>query len=365
MKEIRALTGLRGIAALIVFLTHTRDTLAGRGLQIDVPALLERLVFRGGPQVDIFFVLSGFILTLIYRDNFRDCVTASSWIEFQQRRLARIYPLHLFMLLLVLAFVMLARLTGAYVINGLDRFTLSSLPAHLLLVHAWGFLPGNGTWNPPSWSISIEFLAYLLFPFFLHFVTGFATRRALAFFFMVVAAGLLANWATPWGLTGFAGIARGLSEFALGCATVYLMAGRLATFLRGTLGGIAALSLLAAAFSLTPDIGFAIGLAAAPLLLALTGDSLVSAFFGNRVIYFLGEISYSVYMAHFLFSSIAYRLISIQWMQTGTVQLLLGLTGIVAFVLLVSTATYYGIERPGRDLLRRFAAVGASKRAVS
>ncbi len=140
MKEIRALTGLRGVAALIVFFAHTRETLETRGLAVHVPQLLERLFLSGGRQVDIFFVLSGFILTMIYRDQFATSVTGGSWASFLQRRVARVWPLHLFMLLLVLVFVTAARLTGAHTVHGLDGYTLSTLPAHVLMVHAWGFL---------------------------------------------------------------------------------------------------------------------------------------------------------------------------------------------------------------------------------
>ena len=75
MTEIRALTGLRGIAAIIVFFAHTRETLGSRGLSLQVPMLIQRLFLSGGRQVDIFFVLSGFILALIYRDWFARSIT--------------------------------------------------------------------------------------------------------------------------------------------------------------------------------------------------------------------------------------------------------------------------------------------------
>ena len=66
MNEIRPLTGIRGIAALTVFLAHTQETLLLKGIDLSAPTLIERLLLSGGRQVDIFFVLSGFILTLIY-----------------------------------------------------------------------------------------------------------------------------------------------------------------------------------------------------------------------------------------------------------------------------------------------------------
>ena len=93
MKEIRALTGLRGIAALIVFWGHTHEWLISRGLSADVPQVIQRLLLSGGRQVDIFFVLSGFILGLIYRDWFTRGMTQAAYWEFLRRRVARIWPL--------------------------------------------------------------------------------------------------------------------------------------------------------------------------------------------------------------------------------------------------------------------------------
>jgi peptidoglycan/LPS O-acetylase OafA/YrhL len=353
MAEIRALTGLRGIAASTVFLVHLRETLSERGLQSDVPEWIGRMFLNGGRQVDVFFVLSGFILTMNYRSWFEQRVAASSYLAFMQRRFARIYPLHFVMLLLVIGFVVAAGLVGAQTRYGLERFHYGDLPAYFLLVHAWGVLPnGPGEWNPPSWSISIEALAYLLFPpaIWLMAVT-FKGRKWLPLA-LSAAAGIGINLLTPWGLSGFAGIARGLSEFFFGCCVMMLHGERIATWLQGAPGAAAAAAVLVIVYLAMPDTGFAIALGTAPLLLALCSDNPVSRFFGWQPVFFLGEISYSIYLGHFLFNSIAYRLVSVAWMRTGTVPAIVGVALIVAFVLSLSTVFYYAIERPGRSLLR-------------
>jgi peptidoglycan/LPS O-acetylase OafA/YrhL len=94
MTEIRSLTGLRGYAALLVFISHMYENLLKSGFDLPVPLLIQRLFLMGGRQVDIFFVLSGFIMTLIYKDWFAPGVTAHSYWKFQSRRFARVYPLH-------------------------------------------------------------------------------------------------------------------------------------------------------------------------------------------------------------------------------------------------------------------------------
>jgi peptidoglycan/LPS O-acetylase OafA/YrhL len=353
MKEIRALTGLRGIAAIVVFFAHTRDTLQSRGFSLPVPTLVERLFLSGGRQVDIFFVLSGFVLALIYREWFAASVTRDAYGQFLKRRFARIYPLHFFMLILVIALVVAAHVFHARTMNGLERFSLSSLPAYFSLTQAWGFLGDDqGQWNPPSWSVSIEALAYLIFPFFILLTSRLLNSRPWVLFVAVASCGFILNATTHWGLTGYPGIVRGLSEFMLGCATAGFYGSGIATWLQGRLGSALAFSALVICFALTPDTGFAVGFFTAPLLLALCGNNIVVRLFSNRPVFYLGEISYSIYLGHFLFSTVSYRLISLDWMRSGPAQLTIGLCFITLFVLIASTMTYFAIERPGRDLLR-------------
>jgi peptidoglycan/LPS O-acetylase OafA/YrhL len=352
MKEIRALTGIRGIAALTVFLSHTQGALIARGVDVSAPTWADRLFLSGGRQVDIFFVLSGFLLALIYSNWFDAGVSSGSYYKFLRKRLARIYPLQAFMLCLILGFVLLAYLRHAQVANGLDRFTFSSLPYNFLLIHAWGFDgTEGGTWNPPSWSISIEFLAYLVFPLFLAVTVNARKNRRWLLLLAIVAAGAFCNAVLFWGQAGILGIPRGLIEFGLGCVAASFFSTATADWLRTTLGSFCALAVLIVCYLLTPDTSFAIAVCAAPLILSLTGKNPVSTFFGWTPIYFLGEISYSIYLGHFLYTSISYRLISADWMRTGPLAVFLSVMFIVAFVVGLSTLTYYAVERPGRDWL--------------
>lgn len=350
MTEIRALTGLRGLAALIVFWGHTREALASRGLFFDVPEVFERLFLAGGRQVDIFFVLSGFIMALIYRSWFTDGITSTAYWQFLRRRIARIWPLHAFIILLVVGTVVGSQLAGMKTNNGLERFDFWTLPQHLLLVHAWGpFMHGSGEWNPPSWSVSIEWLAYFLFPLLLWGTAGWIRRPWLPIA-VTVAIGFALNSQITWGLWGSEGVARGLSEFTLGCLLANLYGSPVAEWLQTRLGSWLAAGLLIIGFALVPNTGFIIGVLTAPLLLALSGKANPPAtFFGSRPMFFLGEISYSIYLGHFLFTSIAYRLISVEWMKTGAFEAAVGLVLINAFVIGISTASYYLIEQPGRD----------------
>jgi peptidoglycan/LPS O-acetylase OafA/YrhL len=351
VSEIRALTGIRGVAALIVVWYHIRSALEARGLVFDVPSVIERVFLSGGHSVDVFFVLSGFILTLTYDKWFAERVTGERYLTFMRRRLARIYPLHFAMLLLSVALVTLARSFNAQTVHDLGQYDYGTLPQHFLLVHSWGFLSDEGNWNPPSWSISIELMAYLVLPPFLLLTSAFSKKNPWAFLLPLALLGFILNLLLHWGLSGVEGLSRGLSEFFIGCATTRLLHTKTDAWLRSTLGSWVAFVGLTAACAVTPYSGFIVGFATVPLLLALCGEAGVSRFFAWRPIYFLGEISYSIYLGHFLFSAVLWRLVRVEWMKAGTLNTILGLLLVNAFIIVLSTLTYYAIERPGRTLL--------------
>ena len=351
MPEIRGLTGLRGVAAILVVWFHMRDALEARGLLVDLPLLAARFI-DGSKSVDVFFVLSGFIMALSYRKWFQQTVPANLYFSFLSRRFARIYPLHLFMLALVVALVATARVMNAATVNGLDRFDYAELIPYLLLIQAWGpFTQGVGEWNPPAWSISIEALAYLFFPFLMWLIVRFKGSGAWLLLSITIAIGFSLNAVTTWDMSGFGACARGLSEFALGCVTAQFYQSRLSTWFQSNLGSWVAMLGLIAAFALTPVSGFIIAVASAAALLALCGSNPSSRFFSWRPVYFLGEISYSIYLGHFIFMSICWRLVSVNWMRTSTLAAAAGILLVNLLIIGFATATYYGIERPGRDLL--------------
>ncbi|MBL8546206.1 MAG: acyltransferase [Hyphomonadaceae bacterium] len=118
------------------------------------------LVADGYLGVDLFFTLSGFILAHVYLTSLEG--GRFGYGGFLKNRIARVYPMHLAALGAMLVLFVGATAMGAGV-GSPDAFKWSDLPAHLFMVHAWGATSAVG-WNFPSWSISAEWLAYLLFP---------------------------------------------------------------------------------------------------------------------------------------------------------------------------------------------------------
>ena len=153
--EIVPLTSLRGIAAMAVVMQHFSAT-----AQLHSAVTIPSLVPHGYLAVDLFFTLSGFIMSYTYLQDFQDH-GLRAFGPFLGKRIARIVPLNTAVLLLVLAAGLAsARLTGRNIVYAAPDLPLD-LPANLLLLQGLGI---GTNLNGPSWSISTEFAAYCAFP---------------------------------------------------------------------------------------------------------------------------------------------------------------------------------------------------------
>ncbi|WP_185984060.1 acyltransferase family protein [Aureimonas mangrovi] len=178
---------------------------------------LAPAIERGYALLDLFFMISGFLVLSRYRDRMG---SVADYLHFLRRRVAVLYPLHLFTLAFFVA-VALAAAAGLFQPAAPERWDLGDLPAHLLLVHAWG-ASDKLTFNIVSWSISAEFFAYALFPLVL-----LVARRGLpalllalcayvALLEMLFAAGHLGP--VHWTKADVFGAWRALASFTIGAA---------------------------------------------------------------------------------------------------------------------------------------------------
>jgi peptidoglycan/LPS O-acetylase OafA/YrhL len=159
-----SLTGLRFILALWIAVFHFGDMYDHAGFGS------WPIMKAGVARVDVFFVLSGFVLTHVY---WMRTQAKFDFAAFLQARFARLFPLHLLALSLLLALVIAANLVGQH--SETQGYTLQGFLANIFLLQSWG-IQGSGKWNFPAWTISAEFCGYLLFPLFLMLATCF--RRA-------------------------------------------------------------------------------------------------------------------------------------------------------------------------------------------
>lgn len=292
-KHIASLTGLRGVAAAMVVIYHFHRTSTG---------LLQPFFESGGALgVMIFFALSGYILDLIYRDAFSRRRLGRQWREFIWKRLARIYPIHLLLLVIVLFTYPL--FTDAAASHG------KQLLANLLLIQAWGF--DELSFIAASWSISIEFLCYLIFPLVvlnLTIVRASALYIALAALHGAVASRLIpiSDQLEPYldhRIFGYG------SLFILGVCVRRLSSNGL---FRRAIDNNVAFSITSGLLVVLPFF-YSLNLALMALIIPLFvrtchTATMAKTLLGGAKLVWLGEVSYVLYLSHQLVHDVVIRI---------------------------------------------------------
>jgi peptidoglycan/LPS O-acetylase OafA/YrhL len=356
-KEIRALTGLRGVAALYVVLFHYTDGLAPTNP-------LNILIGHGYLAVDIFFVLSGFVMALNYRHLFDGTPFWRAYITFLGRRIARVYPLYL-----------CGTLVGYLLVRhiALDPGRLSDMRhapiLNFLMMQSWFLAPSL---DAPGWSLSAEWAAYLVFPALLSlcfFRPTFRHWLGLACCIAAVIAfahlpQLLRHHPTFSFSNDFFDIntnqvLRCLPEFTLGIFVVRGLGTPLGRSLEGIFVAhswtvsLFSLGLVALLMVAGKELLFVLLL---PLLLLslMPTSTLPARLLSSGPVYFFGLISYSLYIVHGLSTQVLVRVHA--WAQSHHLQHAQTYAALTAFTLVVplSILTYYYIELPASRLLRRW-----------
>ncbi len=297
--RLNQLAGLRGICAWWVVFYHSL------GLMGDSVAGPARAVLSHGYlAVDLFFLLSGFVIFLSYHDylakNFPHSVGKFYW-----HRFARIYPLHFVMLggylMLFLAFSLFSSSGTAPA-----SYTASSFIQSMFLVHMW--VGGELTWNVPSWSISSEWFVYLFFP-----LMAFALRKmrggvALHLGAIVLVA-ILLHLIYAFGEVRSLGadisrmaLIRTMLEFLMGVCIGSLYVNHrdfLEKYAGVALPGFLLPCVLYAAGVLPDYSVIPVAFAFLIAYLSVTSSWITKAL-STPVLVYLGEISYSTYMVHYL-----------------------------------------------------------------
>ena len=331
---IPALTGLRAFAALAVVLFHfTTDA----GLHLSI---VDPIIKRGYLGVDLFFVLSGFIIHHVYRRQFSREIAANSYLEFIRNRFARIYPVHLLTMTIMLAFFGAAALILHRAPNDPTAFSIAAIFASILLVHAWIDIPSP---NIPAWSVSAEWFGYLLYPCLALVTARLRTVSCIAVAVCAVAATEFVANNHP--------LLRICPEFLLGMMAYDLRVGVSLARPVGRFGGWLVTALLVASgyvFS-----GEQLGLHAALfaiLIVALSNDDdQLGHVLALPPFVYLGEISYSIYMTHGPVWAIIKNIARLHNVEISSLPLI---GGSVLSVLIVSAVTFRYIELPARQALR-------------
>ncbi len=287
MVEIRSHTALRGVAAMVVLIAHyfilVQPSFAGSQPQLNRAPHVA---------VDFFFMLSGFILFKVYGAGFTRAPDAGHLRAFYLRRFIRIWPLHAVTLAFMVAFAIYQGQDGG----------LRDIVLNLLLIDAWG-LSDTFVYNVPSWSISCEAAAYLLFPFAAHLASRRGGSAGLVVFSLAIYAVLIAVGAgrldQPDGIPERLVILRILAGFPLGMA----LAARSDLFDDVPEAGLSLLQIASLVVVIVvvglkwPDVLVIPAFAA--LMLATTADrGVIGRLARGAALHRAGEISYGIYMIH-------------------------------------------------------------------
>jgi peptidoglycan/LPS O-acetylase OafA/YrhL len=341
-EKLRALTSLRFFAAFWVLVYHTWPR-AGIGTNAEL-----RVVDLGHAAVGLFFILSGFILRLVYRELRGGAGLRRFWVA----RFARVYPMYVVSLLADLPRLLLYRVAKYGAMKGAALIG-ATLGGQLLLLHAW--IPSLGGLNFPSWSISTEAFFYLLFPLALPLARSVRSPVAtillmLAMWAILLATALLVHadelfWYNP---------AVRLPEFLVGILLANLFLGDWSDASRSRfpalvyVGGSVAWAVVVAVVLAPVDPGSRLAevllmpafVIAILTLAAALGPVSRLASVGWLVL--LGEASYALYLIHAPVH---------HWWSTflGTPTDLLRFAGYVALTVALSIAAHLWIEKPARD----------------
>jgi peptidoglycan/LPS O-acetylase OafA/YrhL len=380
--EIRALTGLRAVAASVVVLFHLQGF---GGMYLDQVPLVRVLVSVGWTGVELFFVLSGFVLTLGYLDRVGRRPTPRVVGTFVFNRFARVWPSWAVVTVVMAGWLWVLRTRGwdPDVVTAHPVTDLPTLVRQLSMTQMWDQSDVLGaSYVLPGWSISAEWAAYLSFP--LLAVVLRPLRRLPAPVLLglaVVAMSPLAvtayaigtpDHAQPWALRITCGFLAGMltalavrrlratpraDSVALAgswtCLCLVLAGASWAWWMRGQDPGhdhggvvVVVFPLLVATLCLTRR-GPARWLSSAPLNYA-------------------GRLSYCMYLVHFVVIDV---LVTLWWRTPAerwvvTPGLALALPAVVLVSALASAVLHHGVEEPTRKSLtalvrpRRTAAAG-------
>ncbi|KKW92810.1 acyltransferase family protein [Sphingobium chungbukense] len=353
--RISSLTGLRGVAAVSVLLYHIPHNPTFEAFRLP-------LFSRAYLAVDLFFILSGFVISFGYHDRVVNHLGRSSYVDFLVNRMARVWPLHLIVTLVFMARIIL-NVSG----NQAIALDLPNVATNILMIQSWGWgtepIAGN------SWSVSTEVAAYLLYPLIAIFAfSRWAWAQGLLYIgilALVASSGLGASGPLDVNdsdtvLT----LLRCLAGFSLGVLTYRCAERPWCKRLVDRTGGFAIVCGLMALALLLPGKADVLVVCLMPLLVlsCYYNGAAARAVMANPISFHLGLISYSIYLWHPLVRDVAARAMGVAHKHGMT-----SIDGLFVVGMLVSTwllcwASYALIEVRGHRLIKWLQRGGRSRK---
>jgi peptidoglycan/LPS O-acetylase OafA/YrhL len=357
MKLIYSHTGLRGIAAMCVFIAHLYFW------NKDVWNLNRQhfeFFFCHDYAVDLFFILSGFVLNWVYVSNSKPII----WKSYILARVARIMPLYY---LITCLFILIPR---EYLYKYVDPDLWTNYPALLTanLMLLSGVIDGwKGTLNGVGWSISVEFFCYLtIFPILYFAWKRLSEKKNVLLFLFILTLALTrliviiyrANplyildikWNYSWLARGICGFTIGFLICCIAKKTKWIPSIKLTNI-------VLSVCLIIFIFS-------RIGIIPPHLIVYLLPIIVYFSFYDvgflcellkGDLFQWLGERSYSIYLWHFPGTKILtliYSLIASYFSLSTIMPWFFKCVGLVLGVLFISDISYRYFEVPCRNYIR-------------
>ena len=296
MPALPGLQMLRAIAALLVVIAHAAAELGGRGFAIG-----EIDAEFGNFGVDIFFVISGFIIVYASVPHFAR--PGASW-TFLVRRVVRVVPLYWIVSTVYLVVV--------YALHERDGLTLRHVAASYMLIPDPE--PQDGADFPfmfVGWTLQFEMFFYVVFAGAMAWRRPIGISLSCGFMLAYVVAGQVATLPAPFDYWSNSLVL----EFVAGCllAEAYLGGLRFPTPVRLGLvvAAIAAVGVVSSEVGGWPPFrGLLFGLPAAALVAAVTLGPDGRAGRWNGVLRRLGDMSYSLYLVHLLVFTVTFHVLN-------------------------------------------------------
>lgn len=351
---IPSLTGVRGIAALWVLLFHVQ----GFAARLGVAPLGGAPILRSGwTGVDLFFVLSGFVLMLVHEQDFRALQWPTLW-RFGSLRVLRVYPLATVVLLYILLLTLVDRgfaadfNQGAYPRN----LTLSAFLRTLSLATRWWF-PTDGDWNQPVWSLSVEIIGYCALP-----LLGFVATRISNWPALVALALLSLYFPTAYAFVTHGkpfndDLFWGAPVRMAGAFTAGIILCRLHRVLPAGLrvwqGRVAdaGVVLLLVSLGWSQSIGFATICFGMIVFGLASGQGMANAAFASAPAVLLGRLSFAVYLLHVM--TFEWLMYGLDASTAGVGERVLGLVLALGFIFGFAWLLHLWVEQPAHRLARR------------
>ncbi|WP_123852782.1 acyltransferase family protein [Chryseobacterium shandongense] len=337
--KISQITFTRFIAAMAIVISHFNKDLFLYKIKF-----ISDIFLRANVGVSYFFILSGFIMIVAYHKKEK-----IEYLDFYRNRIARIYPLYVVGLLL-------------YFVTRYSDFGFYKTFLYLSGIQSW--LPGKALiLNFPGWSISVEFLFYLVFPWLYNYLYS-KGNKSIWIIAVLIWIGTQVFSNLYINSLSYKGPHTDSHEFIH-----YFPPWHINEFLIGSLTGIffvknrkeknydlaIVLVFIAILLSLVfIPLNFHNGLMAiffVPAIYMIScNNGMITKVFSMKPLEFLGEISYAIYIIHI---PVLYILRSFLWDNFHISQSNAVFWIYILVLMVVSALFYQHVEKPMRDYLRK------------